>query len=79
MPLASISPSTVLAVRAVDQAGRAALVRPSVARDPLVELIAPKFVSPYRLIGKRGKASCRDVRYIVKDGSLREPNGIAFA
>jgi hypothetical protein len=38
--LASISPSTFFAVHGVDEAGRGALVRPSFARDKLVELVA---------------------------------------
>ncbi len=62
-----------------DPTGCAALVRRAVARDELVKLIAPKFVIPYRLSGKHGNALWREARDIVKDGSLREPNGIAFA
>jgi hypothetical protein len=40
LPLALIPPSTFFAVDGVDAAGRAGLVRPSVARDKLVALIA---------------------------------------
>ena len=87
----------VFAVHGVDENGKAALVRPNVKRDQLVELVAnlppcvigmeacsgahhwarqfaacghtpklmaPKFVAPYRMSGKRGKkigrASCRE-------------------
>ena len=89
----------VFAVHGVDEAGRAALVRPSVARDKLVELIAtlppcligmeactgahhwarlfvqhghtvrliaPKFVTPYRLSGKRGKNDAADAQAICE-------------
>ena len=89
----------VFAVHGVDEAGRAALVRPSVARDKLheliatlppcligmeactgahhwarlfmqhghsVRLIAPKFVTPYRLSGKRGKNDAADAAAICE-------------
>jgi len=89
----------VFAVHGVDEAGRAALVRPSVARDKLhetiatlppcligmeactgahhwarlfmqhghsVRLIAPKFVAPYRLSGKRGKNDAADAQAICE-------------
>lgn len=89
----------VFAVHGVDEAGRAALVRPSVARDKLVELIAtlppcligmeactgahhwarlfighghsvrliaPKFVTPYRLSDKRGKNDAADAQAICE-------------
>ncbi len=36
----------VFAVHGVDESGRAAPVRPPVARDKLVELIAPNIVAP---------------------------------
>ena len=83
----------VFAVHGVDEAGRAALVKPKVSREQLlplivqlppcvigmeacsgahdwarrfaryghtVKLIAPKFVAPYRLSGKRGKNDAAD-------------------
>jgi transposase len=83
----------VFAVHGVDEAGRAVLVKPKVARDKLVELVAqlppcligmeacsgahhwarqfvryghevrlmaPKFVTPYRMSGKRGKNDAAD-------------------
>jgi transposase len=83
----------VFAVHGVDQAGKPALVRPSVARAKLheliaslppctvameacsgghhwarlfaahgrtVRLIAPKFVTPYRMSGLRGKNDAHD-------------------
>ena len=89
----------VFAVHGVDTAGKPALVRPSVARDKLLELIAalppcligmeacsgahhwarefqklghivrlmaPKFVAPYRLSGKRGKNDAADAAAICE-------------
>lgn len=89
----------VFALHGVDEAGRAALVRPSVARDKLhalvaalppctvameacsgahhwgrlfqaaghaVRLIAPKFVAPYRMSGKRGKNDAADAAAICE-------------
>ncbi len=83
----------VFAVHGVNQAGRPELVKPAVARDKLLELIAslppcvigmeacsgahhwarqfqalghtvrliaPKFVTPYRMSGKRGKNDAAD-------------------
>ncbi|WP_234263906.1 IS110 family transposase [Hydrogenophaga sp. NFH-34] len=89
----------VFAVHGVDEAGKPALVRPSVARAKLLELIAslppcligmeacsgahrwarefakfghtvrlmaPKFVIPYRLSGKRGKNDAADAAAICE-------------
>ena len=89
----------VFAVHGVDAAGKPALVRPSVARSNLLELIAtlppcligmeacsgahhwarefeklghtvrlmaPKFVAPYRLSGKRGKNDAADAAAICE-------------
>lgn len=89
----------VFALHGVDEAGRAALVRPNVARDKLhalvvalppctvameacsgahhwarqfqaaghtVRLIAPKFVAPYRMSGKRGKNDAADAAAICE-------------
>ena len=89
----------VFAVHGVDAAGKPVLVRPSVARDKLLELIAslppcligmeacsgahhwarefdklghtarlmaPKFVAPYRLSGKRGKNDAADAAAICE-------------
>ncbi len=83
----------VFAVHGVSEAGKAELVRPAVARDKLltliaalppcvigmeacsgahhwarlfqahghtVRLVAPKFVTPYRMTGKRGKNDAAD-------------------
>jgi transposase len=95
----------VFAVHGVDATGRAALVRPSVARGKLLELIAslppcligmeacsgahhwarlfavhghtvrlmaPKFVVPYRLSGKRGKNDAADAAAICE--AVTRPN-----
>lgn len=95
----------VFAVHGVDATGRAALVRPSVARGKLLELIAslppcligmeacsgahhwarlfahhghtvrlmaPKFVIPYRLSGKRGKNDAADAAAICE--AVSRPN-----
>lgn len=95
----------VFAVHGVDEAGRPALVRPSVARGKLLEmiaslppcligmeacsgahhwarlfaahghtvrLIAPKFVVPYRLSGKRGKNDAADAAAICE--AVARPN-----
>ena len=95
----------VFAVHGVDATGRAALVRPSVARGKLLELIgslppclvgmeacsgahhwarlfaahghtvrlmAPKFVVPYRLSGKRGKNDAADAAAICE--AVARPN-----
>ena len=95
----------VFAVHGVDATGRAALVRPSVARSKLlgliaslppcligmeacsgahhwarlfashghtVRLIAPKFVIPYRLSGKRGKNDAADAAAICE--AVTRPN-----
>ncbi|WP_299147170.1 IS110 family transposase, partial [uncultured Comamonas sp.] len=89
----------VFAVHGVDGAGKPVLVRPSVARDKLLKLIAalppcligmeacsgahhwarefeklghtvrlmaPKFVAPYRLSGKRGKNDAADAAAICE-------------
>lgn len=89
----------VFAIHGVDAAGKPVLVRPSVARDKLLELIAtlppcligmdacsgvhqwarefqqlghsvrlmaPKFVAPYRLSGKRGKNDAADAAAICE-------------
>lgn len=95
----------VFAVHGVDETGRPALVRPSVARAKLLELIAalapctigmeacsgahhwarlfqvhghtvklmaPKFVAPYRLSGKRGKNNAADAMAICE--AVQRPN-----
>ena len=95
----------VFAVHGVDATGKAVLVRPSVARAKLLELIAsvppcligmeacsgahhwarefaqfghtvrlmaPKFVSPYRLSGKRGKNDAADAAAICE--AVTRPN-----
>ena len=95
----------VFAVHGVDEAGKAALVRPSVARAKLheliaalapctvameactgahhwarlfaarghtVRLIAPKFVAPYRMSGKRGKNDAADAAAICE--AVQRPN-----
>lgn len=95
----------VFALHGVNQAGRAVLVRPSVARGKLAELIAtlpactigmeacsgahhwarlfqsyghtvrlmaPKFVVPYRLSGKRGKNDAADAAAICE--AVQRPN-----
>jgi transposase len=95
----------VFAVHGVDVAGRAALIRPSVPRGKLLELIAsvppaligmeacsgahhwarlfaahghsvrlmaPKFVAPYRLSGKRGKNDAADAAAICE--AVTRPN-----
>jgi transposase len=89
----------VFAVHGIDAAGKPALVRPTVARDKLheliaalppctigmeacsgahhwarlftacghtVRLIAPKFVTPYRMTGKRGKNDAADAAAICE-------------
>ena len=95
----------VFAVHGVDEAGKPALVRPSVPRGKLAELIAalapctigmeacsgahhwarlfqahghtvklmaPKFVAPYRLSGKRGKNDAADAMAICE--AVQRPN-----
>lgn len=95
----------VFALHGVDAAGRAVLVRPSVARGKLLELVAslppcvigmeacsgahhwarlfaahghtvrlmaPKFVVPYRLSGKRGKNDAADAAAICE--AVSRPN-----
>ena len=95
----------VFAVHGVDETGKAALVRPSVKRDALLELVAkqppcvigmeacsgahhwarefhrfghtvrlmaPKFVIPYRLSGKRGKNDAADAAAICE--AVTRPN-----
>ncbi len=95
----------VFAVHGVDQAGKAALVRPSVARARLreliaglppctvameacsgahhwarlcaahghtVRLIAPMFVTPYRISGARGKTDAADAAAICE--AVQRPN-----
>ena len=95
----------VFALHGVNQAGRAVLVRPSMARGKLAELIAtlpactigmeacsgahhwarlfqsyghtvrlmaPKFVVPYRLSGKRGKNDAADAAAICE--AVQRPN-----
>jgi transposase len=95
----------VFAVHGVDEAGKPALVRPSVARARLreliaglppctvameactgahhwarlfaahghtVRLIAPKFVTPYRMSGARGKTDAADAAAICE--ALQRPN-----
>jgi transposase len=90
---------SVFAVHGVNDAGKAALVKPSVARSKLLELVAalppcvvgmeactgahhwarlfmahghvvrlmaPKFVAPYRLSGKRGKNDAADAAAICE-------------
>ena len=89
----------VFAVHGIDESGKAVLVRPSVRRDQLLELIAtlpscligmeacsgahhwarlfrqyghtvklmaPKFVAPYRMSGKRGKNDAADAAAICE-------------
>jgi transposase len=89
----------VFAVHGVDESGKAVLVRPSVRRDQLLELVAtlppcvigmeacsgahhwartfaalghtpklmaPKFVTPYRMSGKRGKNDAADAAAICE-------------
>ena len=89
----------VFAVHGIDDSGKAVLVKPKVARDKLLELVAnlppcligmeacsgahhwarqfrayghtvrlmaPKFVSPYRLSGKRGKNDAADAAAICE-------------
>jgi transposase len=89
----------VFAVHGVNEAGKAALVKPAVARAKLeelvaalppcvigmeacsgahhwarrfqahghsVKLVAPKFVAPYRLSGKRGKNDAADAQAICE-------------
>jgi transposase len=96
---------SVFAVHGVNEAGKAQLLRPSVARAKLVELIAalppcvvgmeactgahhwarlfmshghtvklmaPKFVAPYRLSGKRGKNDAADAAAICE--AVQRPN-----
>ncbi len=96
---------SVFAVHGVNEAGKAELVRPSVARAKLLELIAtlppcvvgmeactgahhwarlfmnhghtvrlmaPKFVAPYRLSGKRGKNDAADAAAICE--AVQRPN-----
>ncbi len=96
---------SVFAVHGVNEAGKAELLRPSVARAKLVELIAalppcvvgmeactgahhwarlfmshghtvklmaPKFVAPYRLSGKRGKNDAADAAAICE--AVQRPN-----
>jgi transposase len=95
----------VFAVHGVDDAGKPALVRPSVRRAELVELVAklppcvigmeacsgahhwarefakfghtvrlmaPKFVAPYRMSGKRGKNDAADAAAICE--AMQRPN-----
>ena len=95
----------VFAVHGVDEAGKAALVRPAVPRGRLLELVAmlppctigmeacsgahhwarqmqahghtvrlmaPKFVAPYRLSGKRGKNDAADAAAICE--AVQRPN-----
>ncbi len=95
----------VFAVHGVDESGKPALLRPSVKRDALLELIAkvpacligmeacsgahhwarefakfghtvrlmaPKFVAPYRLSGKKGKNDAADAAAICE--AVRRPN-----
>ncbi|BDI06569.1 hypothetical protein CATMQ487_35390 [Sphaerotilus microaerophilus] len=94
----------VFALHGVDQSGRAALVRPLVRRDQLLEaiaklppctigmeacsgahhwarlferfghtvrLMAPKFVAPYRMSGRRGKNDAADAAAICE--ALQRP------
>jgi len=96
---------SVFAVHGVNEAGKAELVRPSVARAKLLELIAglppcvigmeacsgahhwarlftahghtvrlmaPKFVAPYRLSGRRGKNDAADAAAICE--AVQRPN-----
>jgi transposase len=95
----------VFAVHGVDESGKAVLVRPSVRRDQLLELVAtlppcvigmeacsgahhwarqfrqhghtvklmaPKFVTPYRMSGKRGKNDAADAAAICE--AVTRPN-----
>jgi len=95
----------VFAVHGVDEAGRAALVKPKVSREQLlalivqlppcvigmeacsgahhwarqfrryghsVKLMAPKFVTPYRMSGKRGKNDAADAAAICE--AVTRPN-----
>jgi len=95
----------VFAVHGVNEAGRAELVKPKVARDQLlplianlppcligmeacsgahhwarqfrqhghtVRLIAPKFVTPYRMSGRRGKNDAADAAAICE--AVTRPN-----
>ena len=96
----------VFAVHGVDATGKSVLVRPSVSRAKLLELIAtlppcligmeacsgahqwarefekfghtarlmaPKFVVPYRLSGKRGKNDAADAAAICEAGNSIRP------
>ena len=89
----------VFAVHGVDENGKAALIKPKVARDQLlllianlppctigmeacsgahhwarlfrvhghtIKLMAPKFVTPYRMSGKRGKNDAQDAAAITE-------------
>ena len=89
----------VFAVHGVDENGKAALIKPKVARDQLlllianlppcligmeacsgahhwarlfrvhghtIKLMAPKFVTPYRMSGKRGKNDAQDAAAICE-------------
>ena len=95
----------VFALHGVDEFGKAALVRPNVKRDQLVEIIAnlppcvigmeacsgghhwarlfarhghtaklmaPKFVAPYRMSGRRGKNDAADAIAICE--AVQRPN-----
>ena len=71
----------VFAVRGVNEAGKAALVRPNMAGDKLEELIAKlppcmigieDAVAPYRLSGKRGKNDAADSMAICE--AVQRPN-----
>ena len=95
----------VFAVHGIDESGKAVLVRPSVRRDQLLDLIAtlpscligmeacsgahhwarlfrqhghtvklmaPKFVAPYRMSGKRGKNDAADAAAICE--AVTRPN-----
>ena len=70
----------VFAVHGVDAAGRPALEACTGAHHwaPLfaahghsVRLIAPKFVTPYRMSGARGKTDAADAEADVSDGGVR--------
>ena len=61
---------TIFAVHGVNEAGKAELVKPKVSREQLLPTArpqrAPKFVTPYRMSGKRGKNDAADAAAICE-------------